>query len=121
MQSVSTRKEVEGFLKDFKEKKKIWGVYFLDDRGKNFETLAVLDIRPVYREQVLDELIADDYSDGPLSEDWHGGKEMWVFGKTINKKEIYIKITLGAPATNTICISFHLAAHPMNYPLKTTK
>ena len=118
MQNVNKKKEVEAFLKSFKEKKKIWGIFFLDDRGKNFETLTTLDIRPVEREQVLDELLAEDFSEGPLPEDWHGSKEMWVFGKQVKREEIYIKITLGEGGAKTICISFHIAEHPMSYPLK---
>ncbi len=118
MPNVTRKEDVEAFLKSFKEKKQIWGVYFLDERGKNFNTLSALEIRPVEREQVLDELTVTDYSEGPLDEEWHGGKDMWVFGTVMKKKEIYIKITLGAPSTQTICISFHIAEYPMAYPFK---
>lgn len=90
----------------------------MDDRGKNFNTLSTLEIRPVDREQVLDSLVAEDFSEGPLPEDWYGSKEMWVFGKTMRETEIYIKITPGAQGAKTICISFHIAEHPMSYPLK---
>ncbi|HSJ69349.1 MAG TPA: hypothetical protein VK921_16830 [Anditalea sp.] len=117
MQDVTKKKEVETFLKDFKEKKKIWGVLFLG-RDKNFKTLALLELRPVDREGVLDNLTIEDYSQGPIPEDWYGSKEMWVFGKVLKGHEIYIKITLGAEGSNTICISFHTADHPMLYPLK---
>ena len=44
--------------------------------------------------------------------------EMWVFGKDVKGQEVYIKITLGLPNSSTICISFHIAEHPMTYPLK---
>lgn len=119
MQDVKKKKEeVEVFLKSFKEKKRIWGIFFIG-RDKNFNTLTTLEIRPVDREQVLDDLTAEDYSEGPLPEDWHGSKEMWVFGKLVKGNEIYIKITLGAEGSQTICISFHIAEHPMRYPLKT--
>jgi len=46
---------------------------------------------------------------------------MWVFGKTIKEKEVYIKITMGVKDNSVICISFHLARHKMNYPLKQNK
>lgn len=118
MQDVNKKTEVEAFLKSFQEKKKIWGVLFLDDRGKNFNTLSTLEIRPIDREQVLDRLVAEDFSEGPLPEDWHGSKEMWVFGKQMKGEEIYIKITLGVEGAKTICISFHIAERPMSYPLK---
>lgn len=91
---------------------------FLDDRGKNVQTLFALEMRPIERLQVLDTLTAEDYSEGPKPEDWYGSKEMWVFGKQVKDEEVYIKITLGMPGTNTICISFHIAEHPMKYPLK---
>lgn len=111
------KKTVEAFLSNFKEKKQIWGVLFLG-RKKNFNTLALLELRPIERERVLDSLCAEDYSQGPVPEDWYGGKEMWIFGKQVKGHEIYIKITLGAAGTNTICISFHVAEYPMKYPFK---
>ena len=42
-----------------------------------------------------------------------------VFGKDVKGREVYIKITLGYQNGQTICISFHIAEHPMNYPFKT--
>jgi len=80
--------------------------------------LTFLEIRPVDRDKVLDELTVEDYCEGPLPEDWYGSKHMWVFGKVIKGNEIYIKITLGADGSNTLCISFHIAEHPMVYPFK---
>lgn len=46
---------------------------------------------------------------------------MWVFGKDIDGKEIYVKVAMGRPNTSTICISFHLAEHPLRYPFKDNK
>ncbi|GAB4234049.1 MAG: hypothetical protein Tsb0034_07520 [Ekhidna sp.] len=115
---MTTEKEIKEFLRSFKEKMSIWDVLFLDDRGKNARTLSTLEIRPVDRLQVLKELEYKDYSQGPLEEDWHGGKEMWVFGREVKGEEIYIKITPGAPGTSVICISFHIAEFSMDYPFK---
>lgn len=67
----------------------------------------------------LSELKPTDYSEGPLKEDFYGGNhEMWVFGKEMKKKEVYIKITLGNRGDDAICISFHLAEHPIKYPFR---
>lgn len=44
--------------------------------------------------------------------------DMWVFGKDVNGKELYIKIAMGQPGSNTICISFHIAEHPIQYAFK---
>jgi hypothetical protein len=93
-------------------------VLFRDDRGKNAQALVELELRPVERKAILEALETRDYCEGPLEEKLYGGSEMWVFGRTIKKKEVYIKITMGAMGSSVICISFHLAQHKMNYPLK---
>lgn len=115
---MSTEKEVTAFLNNFKTKMGIWDVLFRDERGKNTQALATLEIRPAERKTVLEGLTVKDYSQGPIEEKLYGGSDMWVFGKTIKKQEVYIKITLGAMGASVICISFHLAEHKMNYPLK---
>ncbi len=115
---MSTEAEVEAFLKDFKEKMKFWDVLFRDDRGKNTQALVDLELRPIDRKTILEALEAKDYSEGPLAEKLYEGANMWVFGKMVKKKEVYIKITIGAMGNSVICISFHLAQHRMNYPLK---
>ena len=115
---MSTEKEVTVFLNDFKTKMGIWDVLFRDERGKNAQALAVLELRPNERKAVLESLTIKDYSQGPIEEKLYGGSNMWVFGKTIKKQEVYIKITLGAMGASVICISFHLAEHKMQYPLK---
>lgn len=43
---------------------------------------------------------------------------MWVFGKKVEKEEVYIKVSMGNENTEAVCISFHVAEHPMIYPLK---
>lgn len=115
---MSTEAAVTSFLKDFKDKMKFWDVLFRDDRGKNAQALVDLELRPIDRKTILEALATKDYSEGPLEEKLYGGSDMWVFGKTIKKKEVYIKITMGAIGIGVICISFHLAQHKMNYPLK---
>lgn len=115
---MSSELDVATFLNDFKEKMKFWDVLFRDDRGKNSQALVDLEIRPIERKAILNAIETRDYSEGPLEEKMYGGADMWVFGKTIKKKEVYIKITIGPLGSSVICISFHLAQHKMNYPLK---
>ena len=110
---MSTTDEIKAFLQDFKTKPGIWGVVFRDDRGKNARALLELDITPAYRERVLRELQVTDYHEGPKRETLYGGADMWVFGKIIKGQEVYIKITLGFAGAQVICISFHVAEHPM--------
>ena len=115
---MTTEGEVNSFLNDFKTKLNIWGIYYRDDRGKNMQTLLDLDIRPDDRTEIIRMLELTDYSEGPLEDFLHGKAEMWVFGKTVKGTEVYIKITLGNKDNKAICISFHIAEHPMSYPFK---
>lgn len=115
-----SKEEIESFLSEFKEKLKIWGVLFRDDRGKNAQTLADLEIRPIDREQILKELKVEDYSQGPIEDKIFNGSGLWVFGKDVRKKEIYIKITISFTG-KVICISFHTAERPMRYPFKNKR
>ena len=111
--------QVDFFLANFKVKLSIWGLLFLSNRQKNTQTLADLEISINDVKAVLADLVLGDYSDGPLPETFYGSSEMWVFGKRIKGQEVYIKITLGLPSNQTICISFHIAEHPMTYPFRT--
>lgn len=92
---MSTEAAVAAFLKGFKEKMRFWDVLFRDERGKNAQALLDLDLRPIDRKAILETLETKDYSEGPLEEKLYGGADMWVFGKTVKEKEVYIKITMG--------------------------
>lgn len=97
---------------------RIWDVAFRDERGKNMQALLDLELRPVDRKKILDALRPEDYCSGPDEEKLYGGTDMWVFGKDVKKKEVYIKISMGDQSSSVICISFHVAEHKMKYPLK---
>ena len=115
---MASKEQVEDFLKRLKEKIKVFDIVFRDDRGKNVQTLALLEITPTYRKDVILNINAEDYSEGPIVDTLNLKGEMWVFGKDVKGHEVYIKITLGFPDSSTICISFHLAEHKMIYPYK---
>jgi hypothetical protein len=116
-----TREDVNGFLNEFKMKMDIWDIIFLDNRPKNLQTLADLEITSFKRKAIVKELTVQDFSEGPIDEVVFMGTPMWVFGKEIKNKEIYIKISMGPPSKQTLCISFHIAEFPMSYPFKTIK
>ena len=78
---MATKEQVEDFLKRFKEKIKVFDIFFRDDRGKNLQTLASLEISPTYRKQVVLNLETEDYSDGPIVDTLNKMGEMWIFGK----------------------------------------
>ncbi len=115
---MTTIYEVESFLKEFKTKMRFFPILFLDDRGKNAQALLDLEITPITRKEIIGKLNTGDYCEGPLEEKMRGILPMWVFGKEIKGTEVYIKISMGIANSSVICISFHLAEYPMNYPFK---
>jgi len=115
------KNEIRLFLQDFHLKMDIWGIVVRDDRGKNTQTILDFEISKDYRNKVLKDMEVEDYCEGPLEENLHGGADMWVFGKVVKGKEIYIKISMGVTGSKVICISFHIAEHKMHYPHKLQK
>jgi hypothetical protein len=116
---MTDTESVERFLNELKAKISINKILFLDNRSKNFQSLLDLEITGKERMNCLSDLKPTDYSEGPIQEDFFGGpREMWVFGKRVKKKEVYIKITLGKTGSDAVCISFHIAEHPMKYPFR---
>lgn len=115
---ISTFDEVENFLSTLFGKLTISEIRFLDNRDKNIETLAALDIPGIKRKEIIKTLRVKDYSEGPIKDALNLLGDMWVFGKDIKNQEIYIKISLGLPNKDVICISFHFSEYPMSYPYK---
>ena len=110
--------EVRVFLEQFNIKAQVFGILFRDDRLKNSETLLELGISHLQREMIVKSLLPQDYVEGPVIDILNKQREMWVFGKDVKEREVYIKITLGYENGQTICISFHLAERPLVYPFK---
>lgn len=113
-----TKEEVEAFLDNFHAKMKVFGILYRDDRGKNRKTLEELEIIPSYRKVTIESLVSEDYVEGPVIDELNRLGEMWVFGKDVKGREVYIKIMLGQEGCQTICISFHIAERPITYMFK---
>lgn len=113
---MTTREEVASFLSKFKTKSKLLGIIFRGDRHKNEQALADLEISALRRREEVLSLEVENYSDGPKKDTLNKVEDMWIFGKRIEGKEVYIKITLGGYNKETFCISFHIAEHKMSYP-----
>jgi len=109
---------VKEFLNQFNIKAEVFGIRFRNDREKNQEALLLLDITPLQRELIVKNLQVQDYVEGPVIDALNKEGEMWVFGKDVKGREVYIKITLGYENGQTICISFHIAEYPLIYPFK---
>lgn len=80
---MASKSEVDTYLKELKVKMEILGLLFLDDRGKNQQTLHDLEISPAKRTEIISSLRVEDYSQGPLEEKMRGILPMSVFGKQV--------------------------------------
>ena len=62
-------------------------------------------------------LTVDDYCEGPEPDKDRPG-EVWLFGKRISGKEVYIKLKIAQVGKEPIakCLSFHPAKHPLCFP-----
>lgn len=108
--------EVESFLNGFKAKLEVFGVSFLE-RDKNLQALFDLEITALRRLEILRTLEVKDFYRGP-NKDRENGPDLWEFGKTVNRKEVYIKIHMGYQNKSVICVSFHPAERTIVYPFK---
>jgi len=115
---MATKEDVERFLRDFHVKVSVFGIIFRDDRGKNMQTLLDLEITPKYREDIIKDLCTEDYVEGPVPDTLNHLGDLWIFGRDVKGQDVYIKITMGVGNASTICISFHIAEHELNYKFK---
>ncbi|MNX70455.1 hypothetical protein D3C86_1017070 [compost metagenome] len=115
---MPNKEAVKSFLQELKQVIKIWEIFFINRPKNSVQDLADLGITANSRKEIVAQLEAEDYSEGPEPETQFNGKELWIFGKTIKKQEIYIKLTISKITGGAICISFHKAEHPMKFPFK---
>lgn len=64
----------------------------------------------------LKELTLQEYSETLFDKDDDNPPLLFVFGKDINCKTIYIKLKIKDGKKNILCLSFHYAEHTMSYP-----
>ena len=65
----------------------------------------------------LRELTILDYSETLFDKEDENPPLLFVFGKDINGKEVYIKLKIkGAETKKVLCVSFHYAKYKMDYP-----
>lgn len=114
---IKSEEEVRAFLNRFFPKFDVWGILYIN-REKNLEALKMLGITSAMRDSVIRSLDTKDYVETINTLMLQGDNELWVFGKDYDGTELYIKIAIGAPNDKTICISFHLAEHSIDYAYK---
>lgn len=116
-----TKQDIENFLVDFIEKMKVFDIVF-ENRDKNSEALFELDITPLQRIEYIQKLKLENYVSGP-NKDTNDSRrpDFWEFAIKVKNKPVYIKINMGFPNKQVICISFHIAERKIIYPLKSKK
>ncbi len=115
----SKKEEIRSFLKELKEiASKERGIDVVS-RRENIENLAQLGLTKKNRNEEIMTLSLADYYKGPESDTDRPG-DVWVFGKLIGGKEVYIKLKIARVNDKKIakCISFHVAKYPLDYPYK---
>jgi hypothetical protein len=117
---MSLRDEVEAFLNDFKQKARFFDIVF-HPRDKNNEALLTLGITAKQREEIVMGLTVENYYKGPTDDIDPNRPEYYEFGISIKSREIYIKLSLGKFNKSPHCMSFHIAEHNLDYPLKENR
>jgi hypothetical protein len=85
-----------------------------------------VDFVAAFASQKVDEMkkanIKFEVNNVTLAEDGNSAVvEAVVLGKSVDKKEVYIKISKGTGANSPICVSFHLAERKIEHPFKNKK
>jgi hypothetical protein len=119
--SGSKEEEINRFLKEFKMVAKQRGIDFVP-RQEFIETLILFGITRRNCEEEILSLSVDDYCQGPDDDRDRPGK-VWIFGRHIEDREVYIKLKLATVGKEMIakCLSFHPAGFPLCFPLRLRK
>jgi len=108
---------IAAFLKDFKKIVTAGRGLYIIPRPANIACLAELGLT---RKNQIEEILAltvSDYCEGPEPDKDRPG-EIWVFGKRISGKEVYIKLKISRVGKEKMakCLSFHPAKHALCFP-----
>lgn len=133
IKNAAKAEEVEAFLKELHLKLEFQQVNF-DWRDKNLDSYIELSEWGYSTSNIisfLKKLTPKNYSEGPKADNQNIPSKgaLWVFGMHIKPrnpkrkkkgKEFYIKVQIGWPDKEVICISFHPSLTNMTYPLATS-
>ena len=92
--------------------------FYFVDREKSLGCLAQLGITVKQAKDEIMSLTYEDYLRGPVPDKGTKGGELWEFGKTMEGKDIFIRLKVVSQYNMAKCQSFHIAERPMQYPYK---
>ena len=120
---MTSQEQVTGFILQVKEAITSpvghWRTWDIVLRQENIDGMAELGFTlDDVRDEILD-LDVSDYSEGPVPDRDVKG-DLWIFGRIIQEKEVYIKLKLAQLQSLKLVkvISFHQANKPLHYPFK---
>lgn len=118
---ATTKDKVRALLREFRSLVNSKDFYVID-RYENIEGLIALGITEKIRKKELLSLNVLNYSSGPTPDEDRRGK-VWIFGKIVRSKEVYIKLKISQQSrfNKAICISFHPAVKSLSYPFLPDK
>ena len=88
-----------------------------EDMCNNSNTMLALDYSASNIVEELKTLEIQDYSETVLDSKKEGLVPLYVFGRVIKGKEVYIKVRIKSRKNNSefiFCLSFHFAKHPIS-------
>ena len=109
--------EIRDFLLEFKKIMVAGRGLDIVNRRENIDAMANLGFTKKNLKEEIMTLSVRDYCEGPVPDRDRPGN-IWVFGKQIEREEIYIKLKITQVGKEKIakCLSFHTANFPLCYP-----
>lgn len=88
--------------------------------SKNMQTLMDLDYDTQQIVEHLKTLTITEFSEVKIDNENAYPPYLWVFGRYIERHLVYIKLKIREKedSTKVVCLSFHIAVHPMSFPYK---
>lgn len=96
--------------------------WVLVPRLENKECICELGFKYQDIRETLLDLSVEDYCEGPCNDRDQPG-ELWIFGKVVQGKTVYIKLKLASLGSLRIVrvVSFHFAEHALEFPFGEEK
>lgn len=90
----------------------------LERRPENMATLAQLGMTMRDAHERILALTPADYVEGPKPRSADSSQEAWVFGLSLEGVAVYVKVSIRIEPARCVCVSFHEAKWPMDYPYR---
>lgn len=118
----TNQRDVEAFLEEFRTCVRFGGARRLhySQSPKNIQALVDFNLTEQSAVEMLCSFNASNYCKGPEADVDTAGKEVWIFGCTLDNTEFYAKLRIdaGKESSRPVVRSFHPAEHPLTYPFR---